>query len=232
MTCATETRAAIPLHFVAQIDLSALPWQPSLPKMPRDGTLLFFVDLVYGPRDEFGSGSFAVLHLTEDLSDCAPRQMPDGLPDPETDPEASMSYRDFPTAGLQHWPFTVEPRVSYDRHAVSGEMVARQLDDLNFDEVRRLEDLCEADWRNGDDNPQQNSGFSQHSMFAGPSSPVQVVSGKTTFLTDAIPLLSVQDDPDIGTYLDLGDFDLVFWIEEAALERGDFAKVWVLEGMS
>ncbi|MFW2590233.1 DUF1963 domain-containing protein [Sagittula sp. SSi028] len=70
---------SVPMHFLGQINLAALPQANFLPEMPRSGTLFFFFDPVYSDGWEQGNNA-AVVYVEEDVLDVPPRTVPEGLP--------------------------------------------------------------------------------------------------------------------------------------------------------
>ncbi|MEO0625138.1 MAG: DUF1963 domain-containing protein [Pseudomonadota bacterium] len=65
----------VPLHFFAQLNLAHVPWLASCPEMPRTGTLFFFADMVF-PHNGPYPGCAKVIYVDDDVSQCAPRDMP------------------------------------------------------------------------------------------------------------------------------------------------------------
>lgn len=103
--CRHQGKAVVPMHFVAQIDLSQVPHVPSFPKMPETGTLFFFMTkaahhALYDPET-----LCKVVHVAGEVSKCQPREMPE-MPDFKEyqEPDAWAQYYEGVTKGpLSRW---------------------------------------------------------------------------------------------------------------------------------
>ncbi len=97
-----------PMHFLAQINLASVPEVDGTPSLPKTGTLFFFFDPMIAPVYDTPPGSGRVIYCPDDVSNVPLRKMP-ALPTHFSEEEVSYFYREFPTEGLERWPFTFEP---------------------------------------------------------------------------------------------------------------------------
>ena len=65
----------IPLVFVAQIDLAALPFASAQTGLLDDGTLFYFFEPLRGSLNDFEEGGSRVLYTSHDVSNTRPRNL-------------------------------------------------------------------------------------------------------------------------------------------------------------
>jgi uncharacterized protein YwqG len=227
----------IPLHFAAQIDLSAIPLSDKHPEMPRTGTLFFFIDPIYGPAYDYSQNTTRVIYVAGDVSKNAPRQMPPLTMDAVKTGYASRSYGrpPIPKIGFRRWNVNFEPRISYDVNFFEDPDyedpdAQEQAITLGVKERKRIRAIINKDAFDA----QQNNGLKvtnvgMHSMFSGPNSPGSMYMGSISHLSEMVPLLALKDDSDLSMNFS-GHEWAVFWIKPDALRNGDFDRAWVSEG--
>ncbi len=103
----------VPMDFLAQINLAEWPRNPAFPQMPKQGTLLFFAARLayHAMHGVDGSPLCRVIYVPDDISDCAPREMPQ-TPDLSTLPYAeewAYHARDITTDLLKRWNIGFHP---------------------------------------------------------------------------------------------------------------------------
>lgn len=209
---------SIPLHFIAQIKLDSVPWHDGLPEMPRTGTLFFFADTLFGPAEEYRHDSVKIVYAAQDVASVPERSMPPGFPKVETLPFKSHGYEFGRTAQYRKWNFEFVPRVAYDwwkceRYAQEIDGLARTVGKKLFEEEERLETISDC----------------KHSMFAGPHPrrPDEKVE-PYTWTTEKIPLLGLMDDDDLGFWVSICDYGLVFNVAKDQLKDGIFDPVFAM----
>lgn len=216
----------VPLHFVGQIDLAAVPEGDNLPEAPRQGTLFFFVDPIFGSSFEFRGGTAAVIYCEDDLTNVPDRPMPEV--DFAALPQDGMNrdYRKNPKASpFQRWDVLFEPRVSYDANFFLdpdfGDPDAEEKAiDLGLEEKSRLKKMLSVR------SPHTDKAL--HSMFAGPDSMGRLIAGSVSYETDLIPLVSLKPDSSL-VWVHPHEW-VVFWITPDDLKNSKFSEVYVSEG--
>ncbi|MFK7943798.1 MAG: DUF1963 domain-containing protein [Paracoccaceae bacterium] len=212
-----------PLHFIAQINLAALPPELFDGLLPDAGTLFFFANYV---SDVDVAGGSAVILVEEDVSHHPPRQQP-AFPDSFDDSYPMGWWAGNKVTSFRRWPVTFLPFAAvnhnafqheeYWRHAIRRvgaqfEALAKQAEPADGRKFRS------AEWS----GPGRRRGVMNgtHRM-GGPSTPYNQAGGDEP---DTIRLLTVEDDDDLGFALQ--SCSLAFFIDISDLEVGNFDAVW------
>lgn len=177
---------SVPMHFLGQINLDALPDAQFLPEMPRTGTLFFFFDPVYVDSLETGNNASAVIYVKEDVSDVPPRSVPEGLPVEESSFPYSVDWRYERNRTTQYkkWPVFLEEFWEVGEDAYFPPRI------LKIDsEKDRLP--------NYDGEPGRTRFFGPHG-FMVLSDVFFIDAPKGAFRTGSIPSLVLGTDKDIG----------------------------------
>lgn len=212
----------IPMHFVCQINLAELPSRPTMPRFPTKGTLFFFFDPLFSASRDFKRGTYKVIYEARDTSECAPREMPLGLPKAFSDENILEAYSDNPTTGYKKWNVsfleatTYNSRLDFSPGFQEAVLLARIKSDKELEKLAKV--------RSYEHLP-------RHFIACGPSSFARRESGIIKYYHDLVPLLSISDDDELGISLGIADFNVVFWIERQDLEIGDFSKVFAFSGV-
>lgn len=209
-------RARAPMHFLAQINLTALPRSDAHPDLPRRGTLFFFYDTIFAPIYTLGVVGARVIHVAEDVGDHPPRQMPDlpSFPADQGPPDTSFWWADAPTMGYRRW--NVEPVLAewYDTNAHPDPAFQDEAHEANVDTFMRLQNEANA-LRPADRQP-----LRLHMMFGAQSYQSQPKG--------MIRLLTLDSDPDLALFHG-DDRSLVFWIAPEDLKAGRFDRAPLYE---
>ena len=213
----------LPLAFIAQIDLAALPRLPETDCFPAEGVLYFFFDQ---EQSTWGSnrsdlGSWQVIYAPN-VSALAQASPPPGLAadyiyeEKHVAPRIVDSYPSLERLGLD---FSSIPDNAFEiieeiraqsfgdapQHQIGGFPSAVQGDDMEISSHMLSNGMDESDLNYLDEGDQQ-------AFLAGAN--------------DWLLLLQVDSDNDTGMmWGDCGR--LYFWICRHDLARGDFSKVWM-----
>jgi len=215
---------SIPLHFVAQIDLASIPWREGLPSMPRDGTLFFFYDPIFGPTDDFRNDSAQIIYVTDDVSAAPARKMPD-LPDLDTLADVSFEYKNAPYPVLNKWNFNFENKVGFDTYRFDGDVRNSEIHEKRELEEQRIMDLSAADVAKGG----RLADTSVHCLFAGPTFVNDYDREPPSWrLHNRVPLFALSRDYALGVYADSFSWGVVFWVDVERLGSGDFSSIFAM----
>lgn len=214
---AQDGSPAVPMHFLAQLDLAQVPEAAGMPDLPTTGTLFFFYDTIFAPAHDITQGG-KVIWVDSDLSGVPERPMP-AVPEIAPDDIAlTFWYADEPTAGYRKWAVTFVPfegwRADMFRNRAFQEAATDANltvdDDLYQAEERRLANL-------DSDRPED---FAPHHMFA--------TRGRREPDGDLVRLLALRSDMDLGFTHSGGDW-IVFHIDKTNLASGNFDAMLLLE---
>lgn len=103
--CRQQGKDVVPMHFVAQIDLSQIPRDPSFPEMPETGTLFFFMTKAAHHVLDFPDSLCRVFYIAGDVSQFPLREMPE-MPDFSLfqEPDLWAQFYQYVTKGpLSRW---------------------------------------------------------------------------------------------------------------------------------
>ena len=144
--------------------------------------------------------------------------MPAGFPDVEKLPFKSHGYEFGRKAEYKKWNFEFVPRIAFnwwkcEDYVDSTEGLAQAVTKVLFEEEDRLEAMSDF----------------QHSMFAGPHPrhPDEKVE-PYTWTTEKLPLLGLMDDDDLGFWVSICDYGLVFNVAKDQLKDGIFEPAFAM----
>lgn len=228
----------VPMHFLAQIDLSKLPDFPDRPEMPHHGTLFFFLDPVFAPVFGYREGGSRVLYYPDDVSTFPEQAPPPGLPVDVAQYDAcSFTYAGNPTREYRRWNFTFEPWQQYNERAFQDQAFIRAAFDRNYQsqlemEARTASDRVEEEQRQ---DLRQSSHYQQNTMFLGArldlGSAPDHLNGVDVRQEDFLCLLIVDHDGGADMGFCVGDYDTMkFYVPAKDLAEGDFSRVFMLGG--
>jgi uncharacterized protein YwqG len=213
-----------PMSFLAQIDLSSLPYISNLEKLPSAGMLYFFYDQEqstwgFDPKD---LGSWRVV-FREAIGSITKISQPEGLPtesifrETYLSPSIRSTYPSFERLGINVRSYSNEAFDIEDnlRHKARPEGPEHQI--------------------GGYPNPIQNdtmeleAQLASNGLYCGNSSGYQ--DPRATSLSEGSKdwLLLLQIDTDEKAGMMWGDCGMLyFWVRKLDLENRDFSKVWMV----
>lgn len=200
---------SVPMHFLGQINVAALPRARFLPEMPRSGTLFIFFDPVYDSSWEPGNNASAVVYVEEDVLDVPPRPVPEGLPVEEEWFPYSIS-----------WFYEKNRTTQYKKWPVFLEVFWEVGEGTNFPSSDLKRDSEEDRTRAYDGEVGRTRFFVQHS-FVLLSNFFFNDAPKDLFRPGLIPLLVLDFDKDVG----FNNGQMVIAIDPIDLAQGQFKNV-------
>lgn len=215
-------RPLCPMHFVAQIDLAALPALEGLPDRPTSGTLFFFATPLLSHLLDGGCGDKGrVFHVPGDVSGLPPSPMP-AFPDfadfPSFGGNWAGHYAEMRTTALDRWtigfrPFDSFGAVTDPRDAVRNRLAEEQVGIMEALEAEAAARLA--------GRSRMIDGAAMHHMFGrGTTGPLGDLPDPQAVKCQ---LLVLDDDADIG-YCDYLARWTTFWIGSEDLAQGRFDR--------
>ena len=210
---------AVPMHFLAQINLSSIPRTAESQHLPEDGTLFFFYDTVRAPVDHFVDGGSQVIYVSGDVSQFAAREMP-AIPDIKESFMKSNWYAQRQTNGYLRWNIDIlEYDGVYARCFEDHTFFSSAVEETNKIEQRFTNQMHRQARRRSDPNAKIAKEFVWHHMFGAPIGDAQE--------SGLVRLLALSDDPDIN-FEHAGDW-IVFEITRQNLKEQNFQKTCLHE---
>lgn len=210
-----EDYPRVPMHFLAQIELSEMPQVPELPEMPRTGTLFFFVEPMYAPVMDMNGGC-KVIYSRESCLGLPARPCPEMPSIEDNDLHLCMAYRENPAVQYAKWNFRFEDVECFELGTFDNRVVEERLLAKKLKVEGRLEKSTEQDRKGG-----QSEDFQFHRMFGDDGLGANRISGQ-------VPLLTIGSDADVGTWF--GDVvPVMFVIDQTDLSVGSFDRVVAME---
>lgn len=215
-----QDQPIVPMHFMAQINLSKLPRPDGFLDLPAAGTLFVFhtpvMPAVLGGHD----AGCRVYYVEETVSQCPAREMP-AFPALSTFPvpgeEWEFNYKDTRMGPLDRWNFDFLVFETYD---VDSGPILEMWDDIWYDMAASQYDRIASSTK------QYEGGVVLHHMYGANA------TGYGPFHKDNVNLLAIGTDADLG----FGDVYRVQWtqfcMKRKDLENRDWSNVWIEGGGS
>lgn len=215
-----KDQPAVPMHFMAQINLSHLPRPDGFLDLPSTGTLFVFHTPVLPailPGHDIGC---RVFYVEEDVSQHPFRGMP-AFPSisvlPEQGEDWEFNYKDTRMGPLDRWNFDF---LVFDTYEVNTIEITDWWEEIRYDMAAAQYDRIASSTKLYEDE-----GVLHHMYGAN-------ATGWGPVYKDDVNLLAIGTDADLG----FGDVYRVQWtqfcMKREDLEKRDWTKVWIEGGGS